>query len=87
MKQLFERYRKGTAESVRALGKVIVSGLSLEDKWIKEYSRPIPIWFQGVWIQLELWVSLFPVSRKSVVKISLSWKRTCGSTIRMHTMH
>ena len=49
MKQLFERYRKGTADSVRALGKVAQSELSLEDKWIKEYSRPIPIWFQGVW--------------------------------------
>jgi hypothetical protein len=49
MKQLFERYRKGTAESVRALGKVVESDLSLEDQWIKEYSRPIPIWFQGVW--------------------------------------
>lgn len=23
--------------------------LSLEDKWIKEYSRAVPIWFQGVW--------------------------------------
>jgi len=49
MKQLFERYRKGTAESVRALGKVVESELCLEGKWIKEYSRPIPIWFQGVW--------------------------------------
>ncbi|MDP9052098.1 MAG: DUF2235 domain-containing protein [Acidobacteriota bacterium] len=48
MKQLFERYRKGTAASVRTLGKVVESGLSLEDKWIKEYSRSIPIWFQGV---------------------------------------
>ena len=49
IKQQFERYRKGTADSVRALGKVAQSELSLEDKWIKEYSRPIPIWFQGVW--------------------------------------
>jgi len=49
MKQLYERYRKGTAPSVRALGKVTESGLPLEDKWIKEYSRAIPIWFQGVW--------------------------------------
>ncbi len=49
MKQLYERYRKGTAQSVRALGKVTESGLPLEDKWIKEYSRAIPIWFQGVW--------------------------------------
>src|SRR5258708_32477553 len=49
MKQLFERYRKGTAKSVRALGKVVEGELSLEDKWIKDYSRSIPIWFQGVW--------------------------------------
>ena len=49
MKQLFERYRKGTAPTVRALDKAVESELPLEDKWIKEYSRPIPIWFQGVW--------------------------------------
>ncbi len=49
MKQLYERYRKGTAPSVRALAKAVETQLSLEDKWIKEYSRPIPIWFQGVW--------------------------------------
>jgi uncharacterized protein (DUF2235 family) len=49
MKQLYERYRKGTAQSVRALGRVAAGELSLEDKWIKEYSRAIPIWFQGVW--------------------------------------
>jgi uncharacterized protein (DUF2235 family) len=49
LKQLYERYRKGTAHSVRALGKVVEAELSQEDKWIKEYSRPIPIWFQGVW--------------------------------------
>jgi uncharacterized protein (DUF2235 family) len=49
MKQLYERYRKGTAQSVRALGRVAAGELSLEDKWIKEYSRAVPIWFQGVW--------------------------------------
>jgi uncharacterized protein (DUF2235 family) len=49
LRQLYERYRKGTAQSVRALGKVVSGSLSLEDQWIKEYSRPIPIWFQGVW--------------------------------------
>ena len=49
MKQLYERYRKSTAQSVRALGRVVASELSQEDKWIKQYSRPIPIWFQGVW--------------------------------------
>jgi uncharacterized protein (DUF2235 family) len=49
LKQLYERYRKGTAQSVRALGRVASGDMSLEDKWIKVYSRPIPIWFQGVW--------------------------------------
>jgi uncharacterized protein (DUF2235 family) len=51
MKQLYERYRKGgTTQSVRALANVVdESLLSQEDKWIKKYSRPIPIWFQGVW--------------------------------------
>jgi hypothetical protein len=49
LKQLYERYRKGTASSIRALGKVTENGLSLEDKWLKKYSRSIPIWFQGVW--------------------------------------
>jgi uncharacterized protein (DUF2235 family) len=49
LKQLYERYRKGTAQSVRALGRVTAEELSQEDQWIKEYSRVIPIWFQGVW--------------------------------------
>jgi uncharacterized protein (DUF2235 family) len=49
VKQLYERYRKGTATSVLALGKMPELGLSREDQWVKEYSRPIPIWFQGVW--------------------------------------
>jgi uncharacterized protein (DUF2235 family) len=49
MKQLYGRYRQGTAQSVRALGRVVAGELSQEDQWIKEYSRPIPIWFQGVW--------------------------------------
>jgi hypothetical protein len=49
MKQLYERYRKGTAQSVRTLGRVTADQLTLEEKWIVEYSRAIPIWFQGVW--------------------------------------
>jgi uncharacterized protein (DUF2235 family) len=51
LKQLYGRYRQGgTPKSVRALAKVAdESQLSQEDKWIKKYSRPIPIWFQGVW--------------------------------------
>ena len=49
MKQMFERYRKGTATTVGALARAADGELSQEDKWIKEYSRRIPIWFQGVW--------------------------------------
>jgi uncharacterized protein (DUF2235 family) len=49
IKQMFERYRKGTAISILALAKATESGLSQEDKLIKVYSQSIPIWFQGVW--------------------------------------
>jgi uncharacterized protein (DUF2235 family) len=49
LKQMFERYRKGTAPTVGALSHVAEGQLGQEDEWIKEYSRRIPIWFQGVW--------------------------------------
>jgi uncharacterized protein (DUF2235 family) len=49
LKQMFERYRKGTAPTVGALSHIAEEKLSQEDEWIKEYSRRIPIWFQGVW--------------------------------------
>ena len=51
LNQLYGRYRKGgTPKSVLTLAKVVDERqLSQEDKWIKKYSRPIPIWFQGVW--------------------------------------
>ena len=51
MKQLYERYRKGgTPRSVRELANAAdESRLPQEDKWIKRYSRAIPIWFHGVW--------------------------------------
>lgn len=48
LNQLYERYRKGNATSIRALQHK-ESGLSQEDRWLKNYSRPIPVWFQGVW--------------------------------------
>lgn len=47
MSQLYERYRKGNAPSIRELAHENCE--SLEDRWLKKYSRPIPIWFQGVW--------------------------------------
>jgi uncharacterized protein (DUF2235 family) len=49
IKQMFERYRKGTAISILKLAKALESDLSQEDKLIKVYSQSIPIWFQGVW--------------------------------------
>jgi uncharacterized protein (DUF2235 family) len=49
LKQMFDRYRKGTATTVGGLAHVTDDQLPQEDKWIKEYSRRIPIWFQGVW--------------------------------------
>jgi len=49
VKQMFDRYRKGTATTVGALAHVTDDQLPQEDKWIKEYSRRIPIWLQGVW--------------------------------------
>jgi len=49
LKQLYARYRKGsTVHTIREL-KEIIGELSFEEKWLKEYSMPIPIWFQGVW--------------------------------------
>ncbi|WP_397451541.1 DUF2235 domain-containing protein [Pseudomonas sp. NA-150] len=50
MNQLFERYRRGNATSILSLShETDISGLSQEDQWLKKYSRPIPVWFQGVW--------------------------------------
>jgi uncharacterized protein (DUF2235 family) len=50
LNQLYARYRKGsTVHTIRALKNVPDASLSLEDRWLKEYSMPIPIWFQGVW--------------------------------------
>lgn len=48
LKQLYERYRKGNATSILALQHT-EKGLSQEDRWLKTYSRSVPIWFQGVW--------------------------------------
>jgi uncharacterized protein (DUF2235 family) len=50
LRQLYERYRKGKAvHTIRELSSIPEAQLSLEDGWIKKYSMPIPIWFQGVW--------------------------------------
>jgi uncharacterized protein (DUF2235 family) len=50
LKQLYARYRKGsTIRTIRELKNVPDGELSFEDKWLKEYAMPVPIWFQGVW--------------------------------------
>ncbi|MGA2188454.1 MAG: DUF2235 domain-containing protein [Steroidobacteraceae bacterium] len=50
LKQLYARYRKGsTVHTIRELKNIPDADLSFEDIWLKEYSMPIPIWFQGVW--------------------------------------
>jgi uncharacterized protein (DUF2235 family) len=50
VKQLYARYRRGSAaHSIRELKNIPDESLSFEDKWLKEYSLPVPIWFQGVW--------------------------------------
>lgn len=63
MKQMFERYRKGTATSILKLANTPESELTPEDRLIKSYSQAIPIWFQGVWDtvgSLGVPVPLFP---------------------------
>jgi uncharacterized protein (DUF2235 family) len=50
IRQLYDRYRKGsTVRTIRELKEIPDSELTFEDKWLKEYSAPVPIWFQGVW--------------------------------------
>lgn len=48
LNQLYERYRKGTSTSILALQHTD-TGLTQEDRWLKRYSRPVAVWFQGVW--------------------------------------
>lgn len=48
--QLYDRYKKGaTPYTILRLQKMSNKDLSVEDQWLKKYSMPIPIWFQGVW--------------------------------------
>ena len=50
LRQLYKRYQRGgTARTIRELKELDKSELTFEDKWLIEYSLPIPIWFQGVW--------------------------------------
>lgn len=47
---MYSHYRKGkVSRSIRQLDKVPENELSFEERQIKKYSQPIPVWFQGVW--------------------------------------
>jgi uncharacterized protein (DUF2235 family) len=48
--QLYARYKRGSgAPTIRRLAHLADTELSQEDRLIKKYSMPVPIWFQGVW--------------------------------------
>jgi uncharacterized protein (DUF2235 family) len=48
--QLYTRYRRGSkAPTILELQRKDPAGLAFEDRWLREYSMAIPIWFQGVW--------------------------------------
>jgi uncharacterized protein (DUF2235 family) len=47
--QLYARYRKREIRSIRQLAHEPESSLTIEERWLKKYSRPIAIWFIGVW--------------------------------------
>jgi uncharacterized protein (DUF2235 family) len=50
LKQLYDRYRKGQAvHTIRELAHVPEAERTHEEKWLLEYSLPIPIFFQGVY--------------------------------------
>lgn len=50
LKQLYARYGEGpTVRTIRQLEHVSDDQMTNEEKWLKKYSRAIPIWFQGVW--------------------------------------
>lgn len=47
--QLYARYRKRKVTSIRQLAHKPDSDLTIEERWLKLYSRAIAIWFIGVW--------------------------------------
>jgi len=48
--QLYARYRQGAIpRTLRGLKNAPPASLSLEEKWLLQYSMPVPVWFQGVW--------------------------------------
>jgi uncharacterized protein (DUF2235 family) len=50
LSQLFERYKRGAVPyTILHLQKMRDADLKMEDRWLKKYSMPVPVWFQGVY--------------------------------------
>ena len=49
VEQLYARYRKREIRSIRQLAHEPDSSLTTEERWLKKYSKPVAIWFIGVW--------------------------------------
>jgi len=50
LSEMYARYRQGkVSRSIRKINKTPENELSFEERQIKKYSQPIPVWFQGVW--------------------------------------
>jgi uncharacterized protein (DUF2235 family) len=50
LSQLFDRYKKGAVPyTILHLQKMSDADLKIEDRWLKKYSLPVPMWFQGVY--------------------------------------
>ncbi|MFC4761841.1 DUF2235 domain-containing protein [Dyella koreensis] len=47
--QLYARYRRREVTSIRKLVHAADANLTTEERWLKRYSRPVAIWFLGVW--------------------------------------
>jgi uncharacterized protein (DUF2235 family) len=49
VEQLYTRYREGNAHTIRELKNLPDSELTPEEHWLLSYSKPVAIWFIGVW--------------------------------------
>ena len=50
LSEMYAHYRQGkVSRSILQLERAAESELSLEERQIKKYSQPVPVWFQGVW--------------------------------------
>lgn len=82
--QMYERYRNNeSTNSILRLARSDEAGLSQQDLWLKRYSRPIPIWFQGVWDT----VGALGVPMRWVPNISSDDFAFLGTDLRINDTH